>query len=186
MSLNSWLSIGRRKEPVAPALSFERLFNDHAAYVGRCLRYLGVGEADLEDCCQEVFLVVHRRMGELDPKATLRAWVRQICVHVAQNHRRARRRRREQPVDAPVEVARDASQDREIEQSELRAKLLEVLDGLSDDQRTVFVLYEIERMPMGEVATAVGAPLQTAYSRLHAARARVQEAVASMETGGNA
>ncbi|MBI5536174.1 MAG: sigma-70 family RNA polymerase sigma factor [Deltaproteobacteria bacterium] len=183
MSLNAWLSIGRRKEAAAPALSFERLFNDHAAYVGRCLRYLGVGESDLEDCCQEVFLVVHRRLGDLDPEATVRAWVRQICVHVAQNHRRSRRRRREQPVGEPVEVARAANQESAVEQSELRTTLLEVLDKLSDDQRTVFVLFEIERMPMGEVATAVGAPLQTAYSRLHAARARVQEAVARMETG---
>jgi RNA polymerase sigma-70 factor (ECF subfamily) len=40
----------------------------------------------------------------------------------------------------------------------------------------VFVLFEIEQIPMEEVARAVGCPLQTAYSRLHAARERVTAA----------
>jgi RNA polymerase sigma-70 factor (ECF subfamily) len=41
----------------------------------------------------------------------------------------------------------------------------------------VFVLYELEELPMIEVAEAVGCPLQTAYSRLHAARDAVEAAV---------
>ena len=44
---------------------------------------------------------------------------------------------------------------------------LEVLD---DDKRAAFVLYEIEEQPMSDVAAALGCPLQTAYSRLYAAR----------------
>jgi RNA polymerase sigma-70 factor (ECF subfamily) len=45
-----------------------------------------------------------------------------------------------------------------------------LLGRLDDEKRTVFVLYELEELPMIEVAQAVGCPLQTAYSRLHAAR----------------
>ncbi len=46
----------------------------------------------------------------------------------------------------------------------------EALDQLDDDKRAVFVLFELEQMPMVDVAEAAGCPLQTAYSRLYAAR----------------
>jgi RNA polymerase sigma-70 factor (ECF subfamily) len=41
----------------------------------------------------------------------------------------------------------------------------------------VFVLYEVEELEMKQIAEAVGCPLQTAYSRLHAARRYVAEAI---------
>jgi RNA polymerase sigma-70 factor, ECF subfamily len=41
----------------------------------------------------------------------------------------------------------------------------------------VFVLYELEELPMAEVAAGIGCPVQTAYSRLHAARKQVEAAV---------
>jgi RNA polymerase sigma-70 factor (ECF subfamily) len=62
----------------------------------------------------------------------------------------------------------------------MRDRLLVLLDALTEDQRAVFVLYEIEQLTMNEIASAVGCPLQTAYSRLHAARARL-EALARKE-----
>ena len=37
------------------------------------------------------------------------------------------------------------------------------------------MLYEIEELPMGEIARALGCPLQTAYSRLRVARSTVIE-----------
>ena len=55
-----------------------------------------------------------------------------------------------------------------------------ILTGLDEDKRAVFVLYEIEQLAMAEVAEAVGCPLQTAYSRLHAARAEVTAAAARL------
>jgi RNA polymerase sigma-70 factor (ECF subfamily) len=54
--------------------------------------------------------------------------------------------------------------------------LARVLDGLDSAKREVFVLYELEELAMPEVAGLVGCPLQTAYSRLHAARRIVFEA----------
>jgi RNA polymerase sigma-70 factor, ECF subfamily len=51
-----------------------------------------------------------------------------------------------------------------------------VLDTLDDDKRATFVLFEIEQVPMKEIAAAMGCPLQTAYARLHAARQHVDAA----------
>jgi RNA polymerase sigma-70 factor, ECF subfamily len=164
------------RSTAVPTPTFEQIFHDEAAYVGRALRYLGVPEAHLEDACQETFVVVHRQLGQLRGGST-RAWVRQICILVAQNHRRARRRRPEDTVAALPEVAVPATQHDEAERRQVRDRLLLALDALPEDQRSVFVLYEIEQLTMPEIAAAIGCALQTAYSRLHAARGKVQAAM---------
>lgn len=161
--------------------TFDQLFWEHAPYVGRTLRFLGVAEANLDDACQEVFVVVHRRLAELVRSDGARSWIRQICVHVAQNERRRVRRCREDMALEPDEIATAPRQHGDAERNEMRERLLTLLDGLSEDQRRVFVLYEIEQLTMAEVATAVACPVQTAYSRLHAARESIAKALRKAE-----
>jgi len=157
-------------------LAFDDVFRAEAANVGRTLRYLGVREASIDDACQEVFLVVHRRLGDVTDGA-VRPWIRQICVNVARNQRRTISRRREAVMDTPPEVVLPATQHGAVEQRQLRERLLTLLEDLSEEQRTVFVLYEIEQLAMPEVAIAAACPLQTAYSRLHSARAKIQSRI---------
>jgi RNA polymerase sigma-70 factor (ECF subfamily) len=58
-----------------------------------------------------------------------------------------------------------------------------VLDRLDEAKRDVFVLYEIEGLTMREVCEILDCPLQTAYSRLHAARKVLTDAVDSDDRG---
>jgi RNA polymerase sigma-70 factor (ECF subfamily) len=159
------------REGVAPAarLSFRQIFDEHASAVGRTLRYLGVPEAELTDAAQDVFLVVDRRYGEFEGRSTVATWIRQICVRVAFTYKRRRRRRREDVVSEPPETQVEADQHADIERRQGRALLTRVLDTLDDDLRAVIVLHDIERLPMREVAEALGCPVQTAYSRRNAA-----------------
>jgi RNA polymerase sigma-70 factor (ECF subfamily) len=83
-------------------------------------------------------------------------------------------------VAEPPDVAVAATQHGDAERGEARRRLLAALDTLTDEQRQVFVLYEIEQLTMQEIAAAVGCALQTAYSRLYAARAKVQTAMKDM------
>src|SRR5262245_16770067 len=72
----------------------QQVFVDHAKYVWRTLRYCGVAPVDLEDVCQEVFLIVHRKLPEFEGRSSLRTWIYGICLRVArQESRRAHRRR---------------------------------------------------------------------------------------------
>lgn len=156
---------------------FADVFREHAPYVWRAMRRLGVREADAEDLCQEVFVVVHRKLAEFEGRSSMRTWIYGICVRVARDHRRRAHVRREQPTEHVPEERRSAPQLAELLRSEARALLDAALETLDDDKRAVFVLYEIEGLEMKEVAEAVGCPLQTAYSRLHAARKRVTATV---------
>lgn len=154
-------------------LDTARIFRECGPYVWRVLRRLGVAESDVEDVCQEVFVVVHRKLPEFEHRSAVTTWVYGICVHTASDYRKRMGRRREVVTGEPPEQVSvlDPHQDLEVRQA--REQLDSVLGELDDDKRSVFVLYEIEQLSMNDVAVAVGCPVQTAYSRLHAARALV-------------
>ena len=158
-------------------VSFERVFQEQAPYVWRALRRLGVAEADADDVCQDVFLVVHRKLATFGG-SSLRTWLYGICLRVASEHRRRPHRRREEVVEAVPDPGVAPSQEDDVERRRALALLDEALSLLDDDKRAVFVLFELEQVPMVEVAEAAGCPLQTAYSRLYAARKIVEEALA--------
>jgi RNA polymerase sigma-70 factor, ECF subfamily len=161
--------------PQPAKLVFADVFRENVPYAWRCLRRLGVAEKDVEDVCQEVFLVVHRRLDEFQEGSSLRAWIYGICVRKASEHRRLAYQRRERVEDIP-EGAVEPAQSDAIDKRRALELLDRTLAALDDDKRAVFVLYEIEGLTMNEIATAIECPLQTAYSRLHAARKHVEAA----------
>ncbi len=153
---------------------FAEIFRQHARYLWRALLGLGVRAADVDDVCQEVLLVVHRRLPEFDGRA-LRSWLYAICLRAASEYRRSARVRREVSVAEPPEAELAHGTLEDVQMRDLWRRLLDGLDRLDEDKRAAFVLYEIEELTVREVADAMGCPLQTAYSRLHAARAHMRE-----------
>ena len=152
--------------------SFDDVFAEYAGFVARALAHFGVARSDVEDVCQEVFVVVHDKLADLENHDRLRTWVYGIAWRTAANHRRRAQRRAREPL--LEEPATPASQERRVELSRAADRLAEILRALDDDKRAVFVLYEIEELSMREVVEVLGCPLQTGYSRLRAARELVQ------------
>lgn len=158
----------------ASSTDLSAVFRDHAPYVWRVLRKLGIPEAEAEDLCQEVFVVVHRKLPEFEGRSSLTTWLYGICVRTASDHRRRARVRHEQVTEDVPEGRESAPQAKDLARRQARALLDSALESLDEDKRAVFVLFEIEDLTMNEVAVSVGCPLQTAYSRLYAARDIVQ------------
>jgi RNA polymerase sigma-70 factor, ECF subfamily len=157
-------------------LDLEQVFARSSRFVWRILARYGVRPADLPDACQDVFLVVHRRARDFDPEGSLNAWLFGICVRTAADYRKRARRRRESPSEDAPELSVPAPQQQDLEREQARRDLQRAIDALDDDQKAVFVLYELEDFSMTEIASALGVPAQTAYSRLHAARKAVTSA----------
>lgn len=153
-----------------PRPDFRTVFEQNVRYVWRLLRRLGVPEADTEDVCQEVFVVVHRKLATFDGSSKVTTWLYGICIRAASDYRRRAHVRRESVTADMPEGSVAADQDRVVAGRQAIEHLDALLSRLDDDKRAVFVLYEIEGMPMAEAAKALGCPLQTAYTRLHAAR----------------
>src|SRR5687768_16828236 len=94
-------SLGMANQPgtqaAAPLLSertaFRALYAEHAGFLFRVLRGMGVAEASVEDAAQDVFIVVHRRLPEFDGRHKLRTWLFEIAFRTACNYRRKQRAR---------------------------------------------------------------------------------------------
>lgn len=146
------------------------IYRENVDYVWRVLTHLGVRPSDVGDVAHDVFLTVKRRLSSFEGRSTLRTWIYGICIRTVSDYRGRAFRRREIPHDQMPDHEFAPEQAQSAEDGELRSKLLSLLAELKSEQREVFVLYEVEELSMREVAEAVGCPLQTAYSRLHAAR----------------
>jgi RNA polymerase sigma-70 factor (ECF subfamily) len=162
--------------PAMAAPDFDEIFETCSQFVWCVLAKLGVPSADVPDVCQEVFVVVHRRLGAFDGRASLRSWIYGICVRTASDYRRRKRSRKENSVYPVPEAAVAPRQDDDLHHRRAARFLESVLEEIGEDKRAVFVLYELEELTMSEVAEALGCPLQTAYSRLYTARTAVTQA----------
>ena len=167
----------------SPTLDFSEIFRTYAPFAWRLLRRLGVAEGDANDVSQEVFVVVHRKLGHIVSSASVRSFVYGVCVRAASDYRRSARIRRERVCAEVPEQPATGNQHAELETRQARELLHAVLSRMTDQKRETFILYELEELSMIEVAEALGCPLPTAYSRLHAARAEVQAAFARQYVG---
>jgi RNA polymerase sigma-70 factor (ECF subfamily) len=149
---------------------FRTLFDLHAAFVWRVLARHGVARRELEDGCQEVFLVLYRRAEELEPGSNVRTWLYGVAVRVALGLRRRAYHRRERLTEVVLDEVGPAQPFEALRSRELHEQLTAALAALPRVRREVFVLYELEDMTIAEAAQALGVPENTALYRLHAAR----------------
>jgi glucose/mannose transport system substrate-binding protein len=146
------------------------LFQQNRVALARYLLRIGVPPAEVDDAAQEAFVVVASRLATLPPGSE-RAFLFATAQHVAQNARRGARRRERAAfklVDLPVESAR-GSHDL-TDRLGARSLVEEALGQLPVDARVVFVLSELEEMPLARIATRLGVPEGTVASRLRRAR----------------
>ena len=180
--------IAARHAETDHARAVAEAFRTHAGLVERVLRRAGVPERDLGDLRQEVFLVVHRRLAQFEGRSSLSTWLYRIALNVASDHLRRAYQRRERLADPDDGHERDgragsphgasdelAASDplASAEQQQLLAHVLRALEQLDCDKREAFVLSELYELPMREVASRLGCPAKTAFSRTYAARRRI-------------
>jgi RNA polymerase sigma-70 factor (ECF subfamily) len=167
------------------AMSFEELYADNLDVVWRGLRGLGVEEASIEDAVQDVFLVVHRKLGEFEAHSSPRTWLFGIVVRIARNHRRRfRRKGSRESGDLPMEMAAESpAPDEEAATAQALRRLARLLSGLDEAKREVFVLAELEQMSAPDIAETIGINVNTVYSRLRAARLAFNALVAREKRG---
>lgn len=158
-------------ETEAAALDVSTLYRQHGDFVYKTLARFGVPEDDRPDQVHEVFVVVHRQLAGYRRDAAITTWLFAIARRVAAGYKRRAYRVREQPTADPTNgrVSEDSPEDN-VERRRAKARMDEILDRMSLDQRAVFVMFEIDGMTGQEIADVMGCPLQTVFSRLRRAR----------------
>ena len=124
---------------------------------------------DAEDVCQDAFLRALERLDSLRKPERFSAWLLQIVRNQARNFRSYRRLRSARPLDESSAAA-DEDPAREAERQELRRELESALSGLSEIEREVVLLHDLEGRKHREIAEALG--LSEGMSRQHLMGAR--------------
>jgi len=157
---------------------------------GVAYRMLGsLTEAD--DAVQEAWLRLNRSdAGEVDaePIQNLGGWLTTVTARICLDMLRARKSRREDPLDIRVPdpiVTPDDGSDPEKEAllaDSVGLALLVVLETLDPAERLAFVLHDMFALPYDEIAPLVGRSTEAARQLASRARRRVQGTAPNGET----
>ncbi len=138
------------------------------AHVGRIM---GPGP-EVEDVAQNVFIQVHRSLPSFKGDAKFSTWLYRLTWNVTVSHLR----RRAPTVDLPA-LKQFATDDDQWSRLEARDKLRTLHAGIADlppDHREAFVLFEIEGVPLNEIAELKGESINTIASRVRRSRERLR------------
>lgn len=162
--------------------TFDEVYEQHFDYVYRVIVRLA-GRTHAEDLAQEVFAVVHRRLGEFEGRAKLTTWLFQIAYRVVGAHVRRERLRR--LLASTLSLADEPRDESSLERAEQSIALARALQRLSWKKRAVLVLHEVEEWPCELIAERMGVPVATVWTRLHHARKELAALVMRKQRGGS-
>jgi RNA polymerase sigma-70 factor (ECF subfamily) len=168
----------------AAEIDFSTLYRDYKRKVyGTVIKIVGSSN-ELDDIVQIVFMEIHRCLPKYRGGSQLSTWIYRVTVNVALQHIRKQKRKRvflffRDEERATEKLSFDVRT--RYEQRDIMTRLYGLLDRITEKKRTVFVLHELEGVPLDQVAEICDIPVNTVRSRLHAART---ELLAKMRKAG--
>jgi len=155
---------------------FKALYQSHARLVWCALTRFGVRDADVMDLTQKVFLIAYLKLPEFEGRSLVSTWLWGICRRVALAHRRSGSVRYEVATDPfEFESAVEQHSSASLEPNAARQRAVEhLLSKLSEPQRVVFKLSEVDDLDGAQIAAMLNISLGTVRSRLRYARQRIR------------
>lgn len=162
---------------VPPPLSLASVYAEHAARVGGWAARLAGPHLDPEDLVHDVFLVVRDKLPTFRGEAKLSTWLYRITINVVRDRRRRERRHWLRRLLFGTEATESNHQTpyESSEQREATEMIYRALDQLSERDRTLLVLFELEAMAGEEIAEVLAIRIETLWVQLHRARGRLRE-----------
>jgi RNA polymerase sigma-70 factor, ECF subfamily len=137
-------------------------------------------DADASDLTQEAFIRVFRAWRSFKPGTSFRSWVFRIVTNLYRDELRRRKGRYHEEIpddNAPQPGAGSPLAIAPIEEyveSYLSEPVAKALADLTDEQRQIVLLADIEGCSYQEIGEIVGCAVGTVRSRLHRARERLR------------
>lgn len=163
----------------------DAIYREHAAVVSTWVRRMWGptvhATVDPEDLLHEVFLVVQRRLATFRGESALTTWLYGITVLVVNARRKKERWRRWlwRRAEPEIQLDHDATARDDFGRAEAVRQVYAVLDGLSERDRTLLILFELERLPGSEVAAIVQISEANLWVALGRARTRFKQTFAA-------
>lgn len=185
------------RTPPADAAEFDLLLRQHVSALYRCA-YRWTGSVDrAEDLVQELLVRLYPKLNELRAVERIRPWATRVMYRIFIDELR---HDRSSPVQYGLLAAEgDASEDDEdasidaaeeppalVEQQLTQQRIVTAWAQLSDEHRVVLSLHDIEGYSLVELSPMLDVPLGTLKSRLHRARSKLRELLATERSAASA
>jgi len=169
--------------------AFDLLLHRHSAGVLRfILKMIRVTTSEAEDLLQEVFLKVIEHRKKYDSNQKFTTWLYTLARNHCIDYLRIEKHRCYRSLDTPLgseesdgpvilEIirSREKNQEEKAIDKEIQILLDRGIEDLREEYREVFLLREIDGLPLKEIAEIVEAPLSTVKSRLRYAYRDLRE-----------
>ena len=165
------------------ALEFTRIVASHRPQIFRFL-LASTRDIDLaETLTQECFLKAHRNWSSFRGESSAMTWLMRIAINLQKDHWRNRRMQfwrhtRNNAVDLDEASewlpSGESSQEQRLLAQERIRQVWRAVEGLSERQRTVFLLRFIEELELSEIAQSTGLSEGTVKAHLSRALSRVR------------
>jgi RNA polymerase sigma-70 factor (ECF subfamily) len=172
------------------AQAFGVLVRRHQSRIHRLTSHLLRSRAEAEDVTQETFIRAYRALARFDGRSEPYTWLYRIAVNLSLNAIRSRKARRatadtdDPRFDALAQEARSADDPpADAAQRQLYEALARGIDALSETLRTTLVLVCVDGRSHEEASAILGAPEGTIAWRVHEARKKLRQYIASQGFG---
>jgi RNA polymerase sigma-70 factor (ECF subfamily) len=170
----------------AEEIAAEEFSSVVAKHRPRIFRFLLASTRDMdlaETLTQECFLKAHRNWRSFRGESSVITWLMRIAINLQKDHWRNRRMQFWRQTQSNAVALDEASEwlpsgERSVEQQLLArervGQVSKAVEGLSERQRTVFLLRYVEEAELSEIARATGLSEGTVKAHLSRAVARVR------------
>jgi RNA polymerase sigma-70 factor, ECF subfamily len=150
----------------------------HEAVYGYAFRLTGSVQ-DAEDLAQQVFLVAHRKMGQLRNIDSAKGWL----FAILRNRFLKDRQRRQPALAVDLSLNMDLLPATPLKTGEGGDRLQEALDQLPDVFRLAVTMFYFEECSYREIAERLNLPIGTVMSRLARAKGHLRSFLFEFEAG---
>jgi len=171
--------------------AFRLLVERHSRNLFRLAYRMTGHQEDAEDVVQETFLRAYKQLSKFDERASFGTWLYRIAANCALDLIRVRKRRGGRQAPAPEEGAPDPVQllpdraptpDRLALSGEVERKVTDVLNELSEMERTAFVLRHYEGMCIDDIGRTLGVQPNAAKHSIFRAVQKLRRALEPLVT----
>jgi RNA polymerase sigma-70 factor, ECF subfamily len=168
------------------SIAFGQLVEMHKPYITRIVSRFLFCEEDSREIVQDTFVRIWKHLDDYDGHCRFTTWIYTIAFNLCLDKTKALKRRREERFPLNFETRADyqlQAMDQETHTDHARlGKVIRNLAGkLSTVQRLVFVLRDIQDLPVEEVCQITGFDAGKVKSNLYYARKFIRE---KLEKGG--
>jgi RNA polymerase sigma-70 factor (ECF subfamily) len=162
--------------------AFDALITPLLARALQLARRLLEHEEDAEDLVQDACLRALDRLDQHDPSRPFAPWFFRLLVNLGLNQQQSRRVRRHQPLSETT-AASTPSPVEDAVRVDVQERFSRAVASLSERQRQVVMLHEVEGWSAADIAAELDVAVQTVRWHLHDARRTLRPVLAMLRDG---